>query len=58
VLVTLDLSIERLSQVQDYVRRSNTNLLRIIHVMYDDLSDHYITLVETDPKHASFLYLF
>ncbi len=58
MLVTLDLSIERLSLVQDYVRNSNTNLLRIIHIMYDDLSDHYITLVETDQKHASFLYLF
>lgn len=58
MLLTLDLSLERLYRVQDYVNRTDSNLLRIIHILYDDLSDHYIALVETDRKHASFLLMF
>jgi hypothetical protein len=58
VLYTFDLSLEQLSAVQDYVRSHDSQLLRIIHVMYDDLSDHYITLVDCEPKTATFLALY
>ncbi len=58
MLITLDLDIDQLSRVQDYVRDHSSHLLRIIHIMYDDLSDHYITLVECEPKTATLLHLF
>jgi len=58
VLLTLDLTIDQLSRVQDYVRDRDSQLLRIIHIMYDDLSDHYITLVDCEPRTATLLQLF
>lgn len=58
MLLTLDLTLEQLSSVQDYVRARDSQLLRIIHVLYDDLTDHYIALVECEPKTATLLSLF
>lgn len=57
MLLTLDLSLEQLDRVQDYVHPRSSHLLRIIHVLYDDLTDHYITLVECEPKTATLLQL-
>lgn len=58
MLLTLDLTLEQLGFVQDYVRARDSQLLRIIHVLYDDLTDHYIALVECEPKTATLLSLF
>jgi hypothetical protein len=57
MLLTLDLTLEQLDRVQDYVHPRNTPLLRIIHLLYDDLTDHYITLIECEPKTATLLQL-
>lgn len=57
MLLTLDLSLEQLNRVQDYVIPREHHLLRIIHILYKDLTDHYITLVECDPKTATLLQL-
>ena len=58
MLLTLDLSLEQLDRVQDYIiPRADPLLLRIIHILYDDLTDHYITLVECEPTTATFLRL-
>lgn len=53
----MDLSFEQLDRVQDYCLGHNGNLLRIVHILYDDLEDHYITIVDTDPLTATLLYL-
>lgn len=58
MLYTFDLSLEQLSSVQDYVRKHDSQLLRIIHIMYDDLTDHYIALVDCEPRHATLLALY
>jgi hypothetical protein len=58
MLLTLDLTIEQLERVQDYVHNKESHILRIIHILYDDLTDHYIALVECEPRTATLLQLF
>jgi hypothetical protein len=58
MLLTLDLSLEQLDRVHDYILpRTDPLLLRIIHILCDDLTDHYITLIECNPTTATFLRL-
>lgn len=51
---TLDLTEDQLNRVQDM---ASVDTLRIIHVMYDDLTEHWVTLVECDPKTYTWLCL-
>ncbi len=56
MLYTFDYSLEQLDRCQDYLNDS-FSLARIIHILYDDLRDHYIVLVDCEPKTATFLSL-
>ncbi len=56
MLYTFDYSLEQLDRCQDYLNDS-FSLARIIHILYDDLLDHYIVLVDCEPKTATFLSL-
>ncbi len=57
MLYSMDLSFEQLDRVQDYCLGHNGNLLRIVHILYDDCEDHYITIIDTDPLTATLLYM-
>jgi|LauGreDrversion4_2_1035121.scaffolds.fasta_scaffold553278_3 hypothetical protein len=57
MLYTMELSFEELDRVQDYCLGHNGDLLRIIHILYDDGADNYITIIDTDPLTATLLYL-
>ena len=57
MLYTFDYSLDQLDRCQDYVL-ARYNIARIIHILYDDLEDHYIVLVDCDAKTATFLSLF
>ena len=46
-----------LLRVQDYVHDKESHLLRIIHVLWDDLYDRYIVLVDCDPATHTLLEL-
>lgn len=56
MLYTFDYSLEQLDRAQDYVY-DRYNIARIIHLHYDDLLDHYITLIDCDPATATLLSL-
>ena len=56
MLYTFDYSLEQLDRAQDYVL-DRYNIARIIHLHYDDLLDHYITLIDCDPATATLLSL-
>lgn len=47
-----DLSIDQLNRVQDLRCRG---YFHIIHIMYDDLTDHYVTLIECDDRLAMWI---
>jgi len=57
MLYTMELNFEELDRVQDYCLGVNGDLLRIIHILYDDSEDYYITIIDTDPLTATLLYL-
>lgn len=56
MLYTFDYTLEQLDRCQDHVYSGYT-IARIIHILYDDLLDHYIVLVDCEPKTATFLSL-
>ena len=56
MLYTFDYSLEQLDRAQDYVY-DRYNIARIIYLHYDDLRDHYITLIDCDPATATLLSL-
>ena len=56
MLYTFDYSESQLDRAQDYVL-ARYNIACIIRIMYDDLTDHYITLVDCDSKTATLLSL-
>lgn len=56
MLYTFDYSLAQLEQCHDYVL-ARYNIARIIHILYDDLEDHYITLIDCDAKTATLLSL-
>ncbi len=53
---TFDWSLDQLERAQDYLLAGH-NLRRIIYVLYDDSTDHYIALVDCDDQTACFLSL-
>ncbi len=57
MIYTMELTFEELDRVQDYCLGHNQDLLRIIHILYDDCEDYYVTIVETDPITATLLYM-
>jgi len=56
MLYTFDYSEDQLERCHDYVLAKH-NIARIIHLLYDDLKDHYIVLVDCDPPTATLLSL-
>ena len=56
MLYTFDYSLDQLEQCHDYVL-ARYNIARIIHILYDDLEDHYITVIDCDSKTALLLSL-
>ena len=58
MLYTLDLTQDQLDRVYDRVTGTDVKKnMRIIHVLYDDTTDHYIALVDCDAQTATLLYL-
>jgi hypothetical protein len=57
MLYTFDYTLDQLDRCQDYVL-ARYNIARIIHLVYDDLLDHYIVIVDCDSKTATLLNLF
>jgi hypothetical protein len=49
---TFDLNMDQLNRVQDLRCQG---YFHIIHIMYDDLTDHYVTLVECDDRMATWI---
>ncbi len=49
---TFDLNMDQLNRVQDL---RCEGYFHIIHIMYDDLTDHYVTLVECDDRMATWI---
>ena len=56
MLYTFDYSLTQLEQCHDYVL-ARYNIARIIRILYDDLEDHYITVIDCDAKTATLLSL-
>lgn len=56
MLYTFDYSESQLDRAQDYVL-ARYNIARIIHILYDDLTDHYIAVIDCDAKTALLLTL-
>ncbi len=53
---TFDYSEQQLDRCQDYVL-ARYNIARIIHILYDDLLDHYIVIIDCDAPTATLLSL-
>ncbi len=53
---TFDYSLDQLDRCQDYVL-ARYNIARIIHLLYDDLLDHYIVVIDCDAPTATLLSL-
>jgi len=51
---TFDYSLDQLERCHDYVNTRH-NIARIIHLLYDDLLDHYIVIIDCDPPTATLL---
>ena len=56
MLYTFDYSETQLDRCQDLVL-ARYDIARIIHLLYDDLQDHYITVIDCDPVTATLLSL-
>ena len=56
MLYTFDYSMAQLDRAQDYVL-ARYHIARIIHILYDYLEDHYVTVIDCDPKTALLLSL-
>ena len=56
MLYTFDYSETQLDRCQDYVL-ARYPIACIIRILYDDLEDHYITLIDCDAKTATLLSL-
>ena len=56
MLYTFDYSETQLDRCQDYVF-ARYPIARIIRILYDDLQDHYITVIDCDAKTATLLSL-
>ena len=56
MLYTFDYSESQLDRCQDYVL-ARYPIARIIRILYDDLQDHYITVIDCDAKTATLLSL-
>ena len=56
MLYTFDYSETQLDRCQDYVL-ARYPIARIIRILYDDLQDHYITVIDCDAKTATLLSL-
>ena len=57
MIYTFDFDHDQLNRCQDFVL-ARYNIARIIHILHDDLKDHYITLVDCDSETATWLSLF
>ena len=56
MIYTFDFDFDQLDRCQDLVlHRWN---MRIIHIIFDDLQDHYITVIDCDSETAVWLSLF
>ena len=53
---TFDYSEAQLDRCQDYVL-ARYNIARIIHILYDDLEDHYVVIIDCDAPTATLLSL-
>jgi len=56
MLYTFDYSETQLDRCQDYVF-ARYDIACIIRILYDDLEDHYITVIDCDAKTATLLSL-
>ena len=56
MLYTFDYSESQLDRCQDYVL-ARYDIACIIRILYDDLQDHYITVIDCDPPTATLLSL-
>jgi hypothetical protein len=56
MLYTFDYSESQLDRCQDYIY-TRYNIAWIIRILYDDLEDHYITVIDCDAKTATLLSL-
>lgn len=54
---TFDYTESQLDRCQDYVL-TRYHITRIIRILYDDLRDHYIVVIDCDAKTATLLSLF
>ena len=54
---TFDYTESQLDRCQDYVL-THYHITRIIHILFDDLRDHYIVVIDCDAKTATLLSLF
>lgn len=50
-----DLTLTQLERVQDL--RCFSGYFHIIHILYDDLTDHYVVLAECEPRIATWIEL-
>ena len=56
MIYTFDFDLEQLDRCHDLVLHRWH--MRIIHCVFDDLKDHYITVIDCDPATAVWLSLF
>lgn len=56
MIYTFDYTESQLDRCQDHVY-ARYNITRIIHLLYDDLRDHYIVVIDCDAKTATLLCL-
>lgn len=57
MLYTFDYDESQLDRCQDYVL-ARYHITRIIHILFDDLRDHYIVVIDCDPATATLLSLY
>jgi hypothetical protein len=56
MLYTFDYSLAQLERCHDHLY-TGADIARIIHLVYEDLLDHYIVVVDCDSRTAVFLSL-
>jgi hypothetical protein len=56
MIYTFDFDLEQLDRCQDYLLHRWH--MRIIHCVFDDLEDHYVTVIDCDSATAVWLSLF
>ena len=54
-MYTLDYTFDQLDRLQDLI--DSAQPIRIIHLLYEDTTDHYIVLVDCEPATYTWLLL-